>query len=163
MSREENRETVVPGSDEAFMKLALELAGRAAAMDEVPIGCVIVRHGDVIGEGYNTREKDADPTAHAEITAIRQAAKQVGTWRLDGACLYVTCEPCPMCAGAAVQARIARVVFGCDDSKGGGMVSRYGIGMDGELNHTFVVEGGVLAEECSRLLKEFFRCKRTKE
>ncbi len=160
MTGKEKTETDGSGSDEAFMKLALELAGRAAAQDEVPIGCVIVRHGNVIGEGYNTREKDADPTAHAEITAIRQAAQRAGTWRLDGACLYATCEPCPMCAGAAVQARIARVVFGCGDPKGGGMVSRYGIGMDGELNHTFAVEGGVLAEECSRLLKDFFQGKR---
>ncbi|MFH1435428.1 MAG: tRNA adenosine(34) deaminase TadA [Pseudomonadota bacterium] len=145
------------------MRQALELAEKAAAQDEVPIGCVIVLDGEVIGEGHNTREKGADPTAHAEIAAIRQAAKRLGTWRLDGACLVVTCEPCPMCAGAAVQARIARIVFGCEDPKGGGMVSRYGIGMDGELNHTVEVEGGVLAEECSRLLKDFFRGKRTRE
>ena len=161
MSRDENRPTVVPGGDEIYMRQALELAEKAAEQDEVPIGCVIVMDGKVVGEGYNTREKDADPTAHAEMIAIRQAAKQAGTWRLDNACLVVTCEPCPMCAGAAVQARVAKIVYGCDDPKGGGMVSRYGIGMDGKLNHTIEVEGGVLAEECSRLLKDFFKAKRT--
>ena len=156
MSRDSDRPTVVPGSDEVFMNQAIELAKKADEQEEVPIGCVIVRDSEVIGSGYNTRERDADPTAHAEIIAIRQAAEKVGSWRLDNATLYVTCEPCPMCAGAAVQARIARIVFGCEDPKGGGMVSCYGIGMDGQLNHTIEVQGGVLAEECARLLKYFF-------
>jgi tRNA(adenine34) deaminase len=150
----------VDREDEKFMRRALDLARVALSIDEVPVGCVVVREGEVIGEGMNRRETDRDPTAHAEITALREAARRLGTWRLDGAVLYVTCEPCPMCAGAMVQARIRRVVFGCEDPKGGGVVSRYGIGVDGALNHGFEAEGGVLGDECAGLLGEFFRGKR---
>jgi len=147
-------------NDEHYMGRALELARRAAAMDEVPVGCVVVRDGAVIGEGFNLRETDEDPTAHAEIVAIREAARRRGSWHLDDAALYVTCEPCPMCAGAAVQARIRRVVFGCRDPKGGGVTSHFGIGVGGELNHRFELTEGVLADECASLLQEFFKRKR---
>jgi tRNA(adenine34) deaminase len=149
------------GYDDAlFMERALMLAKRACEMDEVPIGCVIAKHGEIIGEGSNLKETDCDPTAHAEIVAIRDAARRYGTWHLDDATLYVTCEPCPMCAGAIVNARIPLLVYGCDDPKGGGIVSHYGIGVDGALNHTIVVTGGVLAEAGAQLLKEYFEKKR---
>lgn len=141
---------------EELMQRALELAARAGRLGEVPIGCVVARGGAVIGEGANRREADADPTAHAEIVAIRAAARTVGSWRLEDAALVVTCEPCPMCAGAIVNARIPVLVFGCEDPKGGGVVSRYGIGLDGVLNHRCEVVGGVLAGEAASLLKEFF-------
>jgi len=146
--------------DEPFMRRALELAREAAREGEVPVGCVVVVDGKVAGEGRNMRERLHDPAAHAEIVALRAAGAALGTWRLDGATLYATCEPCPMCAGAAVQARVARVVFGCADPKGGGVVSRYRIGIDGALNHAFALRGGVLAAECAALLREFFAGKR---
>ncbi len=139
------------------MRVALAEADAAGALGEVPVGCVVVdEHGREIGRGGNARERLADPTAHAEILALREAGARSLSWRLEGATAYVTLEPCPMCAGALVHSRVARVVFGCLDAKGGGLVSMFGIGLDPRLNHRFAVEQGVLGHECSDRLKAFF-------
>ncbi len=144
-------------TDEEWMRAALEEADRAAARGEVPVGCVVVdADGARLGSGHNLRETDADPTAHAEIVAIREAARARRSWRLEGATLYVTLEPCVMCAGAMVNARIARVVWGCDDPKGGACTTLYRIGEDTRLNHRFVAVRGVLEAECADRLKRFF-------
>ena len=141
---------------------AIKLAREAAAHDEVPIGCVIVdASGEVIGRGFNRREMDADPIAHAEIIALREAARRVGYWRLVDCTLVVTLEPCPMCAGAVVNARIAKVVFGCRDPKAGATRTLYQICDDSRLNHRAEVVEGVLADDCAVVLKEFFKKKRT--
>ena len=143
------------------MRLALALAAEAAAVDEAPIGCVILGPaGAVIGRGYNRRETDGDPTAHAEMIAIREAAKAVGNWRLVDCTLVVTLEPCPMCAGAIVNARIGRLVYGAADPKAGAVRTLYQICDDLRLNHRVAVTGGVLAEECGAILTAFFRGKR---
>jgi tRNA(adenine34) deaminase len=143
--------------DEAWMRVALAEAETAGAAGEVPVGCVVVdAHGRELSRGGNTRERLADPTAHAEMVAVREAAARSLSWRLEGATAYVTLEPCPMCAGALVQARVSRVVFGCTDPKGGGVVSMFGIGVDARLNHRFEVVAGVLAPECSDKLRLFF-------
>jgi tRNA(adenine34) deaminase len=146
--------------DERWMREALALAGQAAAQGEVPVGAVIVtREGDLVGSGQNRRELDRDPTAHAEMEAIREAAAKLAAWRLAGCTLYVTLEPCAMCAGAAVLARLRRVVFGASDPKGGFCGSSDSLGdlvRHPRLNHRLEVAGGVLAEESSALLKEFF-------
>ena len=141
---------------------ALALAAEAAVLDEVPIGCVIVHipTGKIIGAGFNRRESDDDPTAHAEIVAMRQAAKAVGFWRLVDCTLYVTLEPCPMCAGAIVNARIDQVVYGCRDPKAGATRTLYQICDDPRLNLRAEVIEGVLAEECAAILKSFFARKR---
>lgn len=145
-------------TDEIWMREALALADRAAELGEVPIGCVIVGpDGVVLGTGHNLRETALDPTAHAEIVAIRAAAKEKGAWRLDDATLYVTLEPCPMCAGAMVNARIGRVVYGCRDAKAGACDSLFAIGRDERLNHRFDVVGGVLEPECVERLQRFFK------
>ena len=149
------------GPYEPLMRRALDLAVQAARRGEVPVGCVISCGGRIVGEGANAREADFDPTAHAEIVAIRAAAAKLGTWRLTDCALVVTCEPCPMCAGAIVQARIPLVVYGCDDPKGGGVVSRYGIGIDGALNHRFELMRGVMEVQSSTLLRDFFARLRT--
>ena len=149
------------GHHDPLMRRALDLAAQAAREGEVPVGCVISCGGRIVGEGANAREAGHDPTAHAEIVAIRQAAAKLDTWRLSECTLVVTCEPCPMCAGAIVQARIPLVVYGCDDPKGGGVTSRYGIGIDGELNHTFELVGGVMEVQASTLLRDFFARLRT--
>ena len=115
------------------------------------------QEGRIVGRGYNLRETQGDPTAHAEIIALREAARLLGTWRLADTTMYVTIEPCPMCAGALVLARVAHLVYGAPDPKGGGVDSLYKIGQDGLLNHTFTVTGGVLEEECAQLLRDFFR------
>jgi tRNA(adenine34) deaminase len=146
--------------DSRFMGEALAFARIAYAEQEVPIGAVVVREGRMMGRGRNRRERLADPTHHAEIEAIREAASEAGTWRLDGATLYATVEPCPMCAGAAVNARIARIVFGCADPKAGYCGSLGDIPRDARLNHRCEVEGGLLAEESADLLQQFFRAKR---
>jgi tRNA(adenine34) deaminase len=144
-------------SDEDNMRLALAEASAAAETGDVPVGAIVVDSaGDVIGRGRNRREVDRDPTAHAEVVALREAARHTGTWRLHGATLFVTLEPCPMCAGALVNARIERVVYGCDDPKAGALRSLYALGGDPRLNHRFEVTPGVLAEECGRLLSDFF-------
>ncbi len=143
------------------MTEAIELARQAATLDEVPIGCVVVDGGgEVIGRGFNRRETDADPTAHAEIVAMREAARRVGYWRLVDCTLVVTLEPCPMCAGAIVNARIGKVVYGCRDPKAGAIRTLYQLCDDPRLNHRAEVIEGVLAEECAEVLKEFFRKKR---
>jgi tRNA(adenine34) deaminase len=143
--------------DAGWMREALGEADVAASLGEVPIGCVIVdANGDELARGHNLRETENDPSAHAEIVAIRTAAKKLASWRLEGCTLYVTLEPCPMCAGALVNARMKRVVWGCDDPKAGAVTTMFGIGTDQRLNHRFAIEKGVLAEECADRLKRFF-------
>jgi tRNA(adenine34) deaminase len=144
-------------SDDSWMRLALAEAQAAAREGEVPVGCLVVdAHGRELSRGRNGRERLADPTAHAEIEALREAAARTLSWRLDGATAYVTLEPCPMCAGALVLARVARVVYGCADPKGGAIRTRFGIGVDSSLNHRFEVTAGVLADECAAQLAGFF-------
>ncbi|MBX5476525.1 MAG: tRNA adenosine(34) deaminase TadA [Clostridia bacterium] len=143
------------------MRRALELARRAADVGDVPVGAVIVSpEGAVLGEGYNRREADGDPTAHAEVVALRQAARALGHWRLEGCTIYVTLEPCAMCAGALVLARVRRLVFGASDPKAGAVGSLYNIAQDARLNHRLEVTSGVLAEEAAALLRAFFRERR---
>ena len=138
------------------MREALEQARAAASHGDVPVGAVVVREGRVIARAHNERELRGDPTAHAEVLALRAAADVVGGWRLDGCTLYVTLEPCVMCAGAMQQSRIDRVVFGAADPKGGATGTLYNVAADPRLNHEVDVTHGVLAEESSRLLSEFF-------
>jgi len=146
---------------ERWMRRALALARAAEAAGDVPVGAVVVGpDGTAIGEGFNEREATGDPTAHAEMQAIRRAAARVGRWRLDGATLYVTLEPCAMCAGAIACARLPLVVYGADDPKAGALGSRYAVGVDGRWNHAARVERGVLAVECGALLTEFFARRR---
>ncbi|MCC6156629.1 MAG: nucleoside deaminase [Deltaproteobacteria bacterium] len=142
------------------MRLALDQARDAAARDEAPIGCVIAHDGVVIATAGNRRERDRDPLAHAEVLAIREAARVLGRWRLTGCTMYVTLEPCTMCAGAIVLARPDRVVYGADDPKAGAVRSLYRVLEDERLNHAPIVERGVLAEECGAILSDFFRAKR---
>jgi tRNA(adenine34) deaminase len=144
-------------TDIVFMKGALAEAIRAKENNEVPVGAVIVLNGKIIGRGCNRRESLQDATAHAEIFAIREACSCLKSFRLDGCTLYVTLEPCPMCAGAAVNARIDRIVFGCRDPKAGSIVTLYNIGFDGKLNHAFSITENVLEKECRDLLKNFFK------
>lgn len=139
------------------MHLAIEEALKAEGVGEVPIGAVIVReNGEIISRAHNLRETSLDPTAHAEIIAIREAAKKLGNWRLANVALYVTLEPCAMCVGAIILSRIKRVIFGARDPKAGAIVSIYNIGVDGRLNHRVEIEEGVLRDECADLLKRFF-------
>jgi len=147
---------------EQWMREAIAEARAAVAIDEVPIGCVIVHEptGRVIGRGYNRRETERDPTAHAEILAMREAAQALSDWRVLDCTLYVTLEPCPMCAGAIVNARIPRLVYGCDDPKAGAVRTLYKLCEDERLNHRVSVTSGVLAEECAQLLRDFFRTQR---
>ena len=147
-------------TDEKYMQAALREARRALEEDEVPVGAVIVHEGRVIGRAHNQRERLKDPTAHAEMVAITQAAAALEGWRLDRTTLYVTLEPCLMCAGAIVNARIPRVVFGAPDERFGACGSLYQVGRDTRLNHEFELVGGVLAGECAALLQEFFSGKR---
>ena len=147
-------------TDEGFMSAAIDQAHAAIAHDDVPIGAVVVRDGQIIAARHNERELTGDPTAHAEVLAIRDAAAVVGRWRLLECTLYVTLEPCVMCAGAVVNSRLARLVYGATDPKAGGVASLYEICGDGRLNHRPPVTGGVLAERCGRLLKEFFARRR---
>lgn len=142
------------------MRLALEEARAALGHGDVPIGAVVMRDGEVIASRHNERELTADPTAHAEVLALRDAARAIGSWRLDGCTLVVTLEPCVMCAGAAHQARVARVVYGADDPKAGALGSLYNVGADARLNHEFAVAAGVLAADSAQLLTEFFAARR---
>lgn len=142
------------------MAEALALADDAARLGEVPVGAVVVHQGQIIGRGHNLRETDQDPTAHAELIAIREAARQLGSWRLEGCELFVTLEPCPMCAGALVLARIQRCVFGCTDPKGGFLGTLADLSAFPGLNHQFQVVPGVLEEPCRQRLKDFFRALR---
>jgi tRNA(adenine34) deaminase len=143
------------------MRRALREAEAAAAEDEVPVGCVILDPEEgIIAQSHNQREQLQDPTAHAEMIALTQAAAALKSWRLDRAILYVTLEPCPMCAGAIVQARIPLVVYGCTDPKAGACDSLYQITNDPRLNHRCMVVSGVLADECAGILSDFFTAKR---
>ena len=143
-------------TDAEWMRLALVEAEAAAAKGEVPVGCVVVKDGAVIGRGHNLRESDRDPTAHAEMIAIRAATRATGDHRLSGATAYVTLEPCAMCAGALVQARVDRVVYGATDPKAGAVHTLFSIGRDARLNHVFDVTPGVLGEESAAMLRAFF-------
>ena len=147
-------------TDERFMQLALTEARAALEHGDVPIGAVIVRDGVVIGRAHNQRELLKDPTAHAEMIALTQASAALGAWRLTECAMFVTLEPCVMCAGALVLARMGRLVYGATDPKAGACVSLYRIPEDERLNHRIPVVGGVLAGECGELLKEFFRSRR---
>ena len=146
--------------DRRYMREALELARRALESEDVPVGALVVRAGRVIGRGYNQREKLQDPTAHAEMLAITAAAQAVGHWRLEGCAMYVTLEPCAMCAGALVLARVERLVFGPFDEKAGACGSLYNIAADPRLNHRVEITSGVLAEPCAALLRQFFKRRR---
>lgn len=139
------------------MAECLRLARAAAAAGDVPVGALVVHEGRILGVGHNTREVEADPTGHAEIVALREACRRAGRWRLDGATLYVTLEPCPMCAGALVNARIARLVYGAADAKAGAVRSLYALCDDPRLNHRLEIRRGVMAEECAAVLRDFFR------
>jgi len=143
-------------ADAAYMALALEEARAAAAEGEVPIGAVVVCEGAVVARAHNRRENDKDPTAHAELIAIREAARRLGRWRLSDCTVYVTLEPCPMCAGAMHQARIERLVYGAADPKAGAVGTLYDLSNDERLNHRFEVTSGVLAGESAALLRGFF-------
>lgn len=144
-------------TDDAFMADALAIARSAALLGEVPVGAVVVRDGVIIATGHNRRELDADPTAHAELLAMRAAAKALGDWRLEGCTVYVTLEPCPMCAGAMVLSRIERCVYGCADPKGGYLGTVGDLSQVAALNHRFEVVPGVRGDESAALLKGFFR------
>ncbi len=143
-------------SSELFMRRALELAAQAAAEGDVPVGAVVVHEGQIVGEGRNTRERDNDPTGHAEVVALRAAASALGRWRLDDCALFVTLEPCTMCAGALVGARVEQLVFGAWDEKAGAVGSLWDVVRDRRLNHRPQVTAEVLADESAVLLRSFF-------
>ena len=143
--------------NEEFMREALREAQTAFDLGEVPVGCVIVRDGEIIARGHNLTETAKDPTVHAEMNALREASKKLGGWRLPGCSVYVTCEPCAMCAGAMVWARIENLYVGADDPKAGACGSVVEVASNKSLNHQIHVERGILKEECSQILKDFFR------
>ncbi|MCP3104161.1 tRNA adenosine(34) deaminase TadA [Myxococcus sp. K15C18031901] len=149
-------------SDEAFMQQALMLAREAAELGEVPVGAVAVHDGIIIGTGFNRREVDRNPLAHAEVLALDAASKHLGVWRLTGVTLYVTLEPCAMCAGALVQSRVTRLVFGAMDPKAGAVGSLYNLAEEPRHNHRLQVTSGILADESRHLLKSFFERLRAK-
>ncbi len=146
--------------NEKFMTAALAEAKKAEKKEEVPIGCVIVLNGKIFARAHNLRQTKRLATAHAEILAIEKACKKVGDWRLDEAEMFVTLEPCAMCAGAIANARIKKVYFGAYEKKGGGVVSKFNILSESGLNHVVEYEGGIMEKECSELIKEFFRSRR---
>jgi len=146
--------------DKRLMKLALDEARAALEYDDVPIGCVVARGDEVISRAHNARERDQDPTAHAEVLGLRAAAAAIGSWRLDDCTVYVTLEPCVMCAGAIVLARAERLVYGAPDPKAGAVRSLYNVADDARLNHRVAVTAGVLEEECGELLRTYFSAKR---
>lgn len=150
-------------TDEKYMKAAINQAKKAAAIDEVPIGCVIVYKGKIIGRGYNRRNKDKNTLSHAEMTAIKKASKVIGDWRLEGCTLYVTLEPCPMCAGAIVQARIDRVVIGCMNGKAGCAGSIVNLLQEKRFNHQVETTYDVLHDDCSAMLSNFFKVLRQRK
>ncbi|HJB55829.1 MAG TPA: tRNA adenosine(34) deaminase TadA [Candidatus Olsenella avistercoris] len=147
-------------NDEAYMRLALEEAAAAGVEGEVPIGAVVVCDGEVVARAHNRRETDADPSAHAEFSAMVAAARELGRWRLTGCTVYVTLEPCLMCAGLMVNARVDRCVYGAADPKGGALGTLFDVSHDPRLNHAFEVTPGVLADESAELLRGFFRERR---
>src|SRR5205823_12796650 len=146
--------------DETFMAEALAEARRAAAEGEVPIGAVLVVEGRIAGRGRNARERLRDPTAHAEILALQEAARTLGRWRLTGSTMYATLEPCPMCAGALINARVERLVYGVADPKAGAVDTLFEVVRDSRLNHRVQVASGILAAECGEILRQFFRERR---
>ena len=143
-----------------MMERAIELAARAAEAGEVPVGAVVYLDGRILAEAANNRRATADPTGHAELVALREAGRALGHWQLIDCSMAVTLEPCPMCAGAMVNARLGRLVYGADDPKAGACRTLYAIPTDNRLNHRVTVIGGVLAEPCATLLREFFACRR---
>ena len=149
-------------TDDSLMQEAIAEADAALAIEEVPVGCVIlhVPTDRVIARGHNRRESHGDPTAHAEILALRDAATALGTWRLNECAMAVTLEPCPMCAGAIVNARLGRLVYGCDDPKAGAIRTLFKICDDPRLNHRVQISAGVMAEKCAQLLRDFFKAQR---
>ena len=150
-------------ADDKYMRAAIGQARKAGAIGEVPIGCVIVYEDKIIARGYNRRTIDKNVLSHAEIIAIKKACKKMGDWRLEGCTMYVTLEPCPMCAGAIVQARIPKVVIGCMNPKAGCAGSVLDLLHEDGFNHQVEMENGVLEEECSRLMKDFFKALREKK
>jgi len=150
-------------SDEQFMRRALQLAEQAATVGEVPVGALVVANGEVIGEGYNQPISSCDPTGHAEIIAMRNAATALGNYRLSGCDLYVTIEPCTMCVGAMIHGRIGRIVFGAAEPRAGALESQLKLMDSSHFNHSIEWQGGVLAEECGAIISDFFRAKRVKK
>ena len=148
--------------DEKYMLAALKEAQKAVILDEVPVGAIIVKDDKIIARGHNLREKSNDPTSHAEINAIRKACKKVNSWRLEDCTIYVTVEPCSMCAGTLLQCRIGRIVYGTLDPKGGAIVSSLELFKSKNINHHPQIEGGVLKEECSSIISSYFKSKRNK-
>lgn len=146
--------------DLVMMERAIGLARRAAAMGEVPVGAVVYREGEVLAEAANNREASSDPTGHAELVALRLAGERIDAWRLEGCSVAVTLEPCPMCAGAMVNGRVGRLVYGASDPKAGACDTLYELTRDPRLNHRLETIGGVLADRCARLLSEFFKQRR---
>lgn len=159
----ESATSVATPEDVAFMLMAIEEAQKAPLIGEVPVGAVVVLNGQVIARAHNMRSVDHDPSAHAELIAMRSAAKHIEDWRLEDCTVYVTLEPCPMCAGAMVLARVGRCVYGCTDPKAGYMGSLEDLSRDHRLNHQFPVTPGVEAEACGALLRDFFRAIRRKK
>jgi tRNA(adenine34) deaminase len=150
-------------SDEQFMRRALQLAEQAATVGEVPVGALVVANGEVIGEGYNQPISSCDPTGHAEIIAMRNAATALGNYRLSGCDLYVTIEPCTMCVGAMIHGRIGRIVFGAAEPRAGALESQLKLMDSSHFNHSIEWQGGVLAQECGAIISDFFRAKRVKK
>lgn len=162
MAEQDNQPTATPDAiDIAMMNRALELAAQAAAIGEVPVGAVIYRGDEVLAEAYNLRESDRDPTAHAEMLALRAAAKSMASWRIEDCTLAVTLEPCPMCAGALVNARLPRLIYGTTDPKMGAVDTLFSLCTDPRLNHRLDVIAGVKAERCAAVLKAFFKACRS--
>lgn len=162
MADQDNQPTTTPTAiDIAMMGRALELAAQAAAIGEVPVGAVIYRGDEVLAEAYNLRESDRDPTAHAEMLALRAAAKTMASWRIEDCTLAVTLEPCPMCAGALVNARLPRLIYGATDPKMGAVDTLFSLCTDTRLNHRLDVIAGVEAERCAAVLKAFFKACRS--
>ncbi len=162
MSRKTHMSNPTVANDIHWMQEALKLAKKADALGEVPIGALVVCDGQIVGQGYNRREIDHDPLAHAELLAIQEASKTLGRWRLTGCTLYVTLEPCPMCAGALVNSRIDRLVYGAKDPKAGAIDSLFALATDPRLNHRCQITSGLMENACSGVLKEFFaklRCR----
>lgn len=148
--------------DEKYMRLALKEAQKAVILDEVPVGAVIVKDDKIIAKGHNLREKSNDPTSHAEINAIRKACKKLNSWRLEDATIYVTVEPCSMCAGTLLQCRIGKIVYGANDPKGGAIESSLELFNAKNINHHPEIVKGVLKEECSSIISSYFKSKRHK-
>jgi len=160
MSSEQRFSSKASSLDREFMAAALELAQIATQMRETPVGAIVVRNGKIIGRGYNRVEIEKDPTAHAEILALREAARTSGNWRLSGATIYVTLEPCIMCAAALIHARVKRLVYGARDERWGGVGSLFDFSHDPRINHELEVISGVMKEQAAELLQEFYKALR---